>query len=118
MGPHLASLYMPGAPPRTLKAVDAPPSPVEFSGTIVKQINGKPYRAQIFAKGDRLRLEYTYALRTEYGYAAIEIIRPDYAETWYLLAQQKELLVTPFNLEEVLPIRVGVAGRTTPGSGG
>ena len=58
-------------------------------------MNGKKYQAQVFAKGDRFRLEYKYAIRTDYGYAAIEIIRLDREEAWYLLAQQKELLVTP-----------------------
>ena len=50
-------------------------SPREFSGTLIKQVNGKKHQAQVFAKGDRFRLEYKYALRTDYGYAAIEIIR-------------------------------------------
>ena len=93
-----------------VRAGDAPPATTEFSGTIVKRINGKPHRAQIFAKGDRLRLEYTYALRTEHGYAAIEIIRPDHAETWYLLAQRKELLVTPLDLDDVLPVKPALPG--------
>lgn len=82
----------------------------DFSGTIVKQVNGKRYQAQVFAKGDRLRLEYKYALRTEQGYASIEIVRPDQLETWYLLAQQKELLVTPLNVDEMLPIRPALPG--------
>lgn len=82
----------------------------EFSGTLTKQVYGKRYQAQVFAKGGRLRLEYKYALRTDHGYAAIEIIRPDQAETWYLLAQQKELLVTPLNIDDVLPIRPTLPG--------
>ena len=79
--------------------------PSEFSGSIIKQVNGKKYQAQVFAKGDRLRLEYKYAIRTDYGYAAIEIIRLDRAEAWYLLAQQKELLVTPLDPDDVLPMQ-------------
>lgn len=82
----------------------------EFSGTIVKQSNGKKYHAQVFAKGDRLRLEYKYAIRTERGYAAIEIIRLDKAETWYLLAQQKELLVTPLDADDLLPMTAMLPG--------
>lgn len=82
-----------------------PPVVAEFSGTLVKQVNGKRFQAQVFAKEDRLRLEYKYALRTDHGYSAIEIIRLDRSETWYVLAQQKELLVTPLNPEDVLPIR-------------
>jgi hypothetical protein len=85
-------------------------NPYEFSGSIVKQVNGKKYQAQVFAKGDRLRLEYKYALRTEYGYAAIEIVRLDLSEAWYLLAQQKELLVTPLNPDDVLPMQATLPG--------
>ena len=90
----------------------------EFSGTILKQVNGKKYQAQVFGKGDRLRLEYKYAVRTDYGYAGIEIIRLDLAEAWYLLAQQKELLVTPLDPDEVLPMKPplpGERGRTLVG---
>ena len=89
---------------------EALPIQAEFSGTIIKQVNGKKYQAQVFAKGDRLRLEYKYAIRTDHGYAAIEIIRLDQSETWYLLAQQKELLVTPLNPDDVLPIRSALPG--------
>lgn len=78
---------------------------VEFSGTLVKQVEGRRHQAQVFAKGDRIRLEYKYAIKTDYGYAAIEIIRLDKAETWYLLAQRKELLVTPVDVDDVLPVR-------------
>jgi hypothetical protein len=85
-------------------------SPLEFSGTIVKQVNGKKYQAQVFAKGDRLRLEYKYAIRTEYGYSAIEIIRLDRGEAWYLLAQQRELLVVPLNPDDVLPLEPALPG--------
>ncbi|HEX6531373.1 MAG TPA: hypothetical protein VF019_02010 [Nitrospira sp.] len=84
--------------------------PREFSGSIIKQVNGKTYQAQVFAKGDRLRLEYKYALRTDYGYAGIEIIRLDLAEVWYLLAQQKELLVTPVDPDDVLPMQAALPG--------
>jgi hypothetical protein len=80
-------------------------SPAEFSGTLVKQVNGKRFQAQVFAKEDRLRLEYKYALRTDHGYSAIEIVRLDRSETWYVLAQQKELLITPLNVDDVLPVR-------------
>lgn len=83
---------------------------VEFSGSLVKTVKGRQYHAQIFAKGDRLRLEYKYAIRTERGYAAIEIIRLDKSETWYLLAQQKELLVTGLDPDDLLPIRPVLPG--------
>jgi len=64
----------------------------------------------VFAKGDRLRLEYKYAIRTDYGYAAIEIIRLDRAEAWYLLAQRKELLVAPLDPDDVLPMHPVLPG--------
>jgi hypothetical protein len=84
--------------------------PHEFSGSITKQVNGKRYQAQVFAKVDRLRLEYKYALRTDYGYAGIEIVRLDLAEVWYLLVQQKQLLVTPLDPDDVLPMQPALAG--------
>ena len=84
--------------------------PHEFSGSITKQVNGKKYQAQVFAKVDRLRLEYKYALRTDYGYAGIEIVRLDLAEVWYLLAQQKQLLVTPLDPDDVLPMQPALPG--------
>lgn len=82
----------------------------EFSGTLVRQVDSRRHQAQVFAKGDRIRLEYKYALKTDYGYAAIEIIRLDKAETWYLLAQRKELLVTPVDPDDVLPVRPALPG--------
>jgi hypothetical protein len=82
----------------------------EFSGSITKRVNGKKYQAQVFAKGDRLRLEYKYAIRTDHGYAAIEIIRLDQSEAWYLLAQQKELLVMPLDQDDVLPMQASLPG--------
>lgn len=106
----LASLTWPVAD--EIFAVDLQSTPLEFSGTIVKQVNGKRHQAQVFGKGDRLRLEYKYAIRTERGYAAIEIIRLDKSENWYLLAQQKELLVTPLDSEDVLPLHATLPGET------
>jgi len=91
-------------------ADDTAISSAEFSGSLVKTVKGRQYQAQVFAKGDRLRLEYKYAIRTERGYAAIEIIRLDKSETWYLLAQQKELLVTGLDPDDLLPIRPALPG--------
>ena len=88
-----------------------PPEP-EFSGRLVVSVNGKQRQAQVFGKGDRLRLEYKYAVRTERGFAAIEIIRPDYAEVWYVLPQQRELLVMPLT-EDIIPTRQKLSGETT-----
>lgn len=99
-----------GLPFSSSFAEDHTASPREFSGTLHKQVNGKKYQAQVFAKGDRLRLEYKYAIRTERGYAAIEIVRLDQAETWYVLAQQKELLVVPLDPDDVLPLQSKLPG--------
>lgn len=109
-----------GWPDPHAAAVDVLPNQAEFSGTIVKQVNGKRFQAQVFAKGNCLRLEYKYALRTDLGYAAIEIIRLDRSESWYLIAQRKELLVVPLDPDEVLPIRAELPGersRTVIGDG-
>lgn len=91
-------------------ADDAAIPSAEFSGSLVKTVKGRQYHAQVFAKGDHVRLEYKYAIRTERGYAAIEIIRLDKSETWYLLAQQKELLVTGLDLDDLLPVRPALPG--------
>lgn len=93
-----------------VRADEASPALVEWSGSLIKTVNGKKHQAQVFARCDRLRLEYKYAIRTDYGYAAVEIVRLDKAESWYLLAQQKELLVVPLDPDDVLP-----AGPTLPG---
>ena len=84
--------------------------PTDFSGTLVKQVNGRRVQAQVFGKVDRVRLEYKYALRTEYGYSAIEILRLDQSESWYLLAQRKEFLASPLDPQHVLPIQAQLAG--------
>ena len=91
-------------------AHDAVNSPVEFSGSMIKTVKGKRYQVQVFAKGDRLRLEYKYAIRTERGYTAIQIIRLDKSETWYLLAQSKELLVTGLDSDDLLPVSPPLPG--------
>ena len=61
-------------------ADDAAIPSAEFSGSLVKTVQGRQYHAHVFAKGDRLRLEYKFAIRTERGYATIEIIRLDQSE--------------------------------------
>lgn len=91
---------------------DTLPIESEFSGILIKRVGGKNYYAQVFAKGDRLRLEYKYAIRTELGYSAIEIIRPDLGERWYLLPQLKQLLVLPIT-DDTLSIRAELAGETS-----
>lgn len=84
--------------------------PPDFSGSLIKTVDGRRHQVQVFAKGDRLRLEYKYALKTDHGYASIEIIRLDKLETWYVLARRKELLVAPLDPKEALPIRPALPG--------
>ena len=45
------------------------------------------------------------------GFAAIEIVRPDLAEIWYVLPQQKQLLVLPIT-DDTLSIRQELVGET------
>lgn len=84
----------------------------EFSGRLVLEANGKQHQAQVFGKGDRLRVEYKYAVRTEHGFAAIQIIRPDHGEVWYVLPQQRELLVMPLT-EDIISVGPTLIGETS-----
>lgn len=92
-----------------VEAGDTPSLGPDFSGTLVTRVDGKTYHTQVFGKGDRLRLEYRYAVRTELGFSAIEIIRFDTSERWYLLPQQKYILVLPLTAD-TLSIRAELAG--------
>ncbi len=95
-------------------ALDRPPSPrqTEFSASLVKHVGARRFEAQVFAKGDRLRLEYKYAVKTELGYSSIEIIRLDKQESWFLLAQRREILAVPVKSEDILPIEPTLPGET------
>lgn len=88
----------------------APSQQAEFSGSLVKRVEGRRFEAQVFAKGDRLRLEYKYAVKTELGYSSIEIIRLDKGESWFLLAQRRQILSVPVKSEDILPIQPGLPG--------
>ncbi|MGZ8393214.1 MAG: hypothetical protein ACXWWJ_00460 [Nitrospira sp.] len=103
--------------PTGLRAADQPgilESPIaqqaEFSASLVKQVEGRRFEAQVFAKGDRLRLEYKYAVKTELGYSSIEIIRLDKGESWFLLAQRRQILSAPVKSDDILPIQPGLPG--------
>lgn len=103
--------------PTGLRAADqagTPESPVaqqaEFSASLVKRVEGRRFEAQVFAKGDRLRLEYKYAVKTELGYSSIEIIRLDKGESWFLLAQGRQILPVPIKSDDILPIQPGLPG--------
>lgn len=86
------------------------PPQVEFSASLVKRVEGRRFEAQVFAKGDRIRLEYKYAVKTELGYSSIEIIRLDKRESWFLLAQRRQILSAPVKPEEILPIQPTLPG--------
>ena len=88
------------------------PQQAEFSASLVKRVEGRRFEAQVFAKGDRIRLEYKYAVKTELGYSSIEIIRLDKHESWFLLAQRRQILPVPVKAEEILPIQPGLPGET------
>ena len=82
----------------------------EFSASLVKRVEGRRFEAQVFAKGDRIRLEYKYAVKTELGYSSIEIIRLDKRESWFLLAQRRQILSVPVKPEDILPIQPTLPG--------
>ncbi len=86
------------------------PPQAEFSASLVKRVEGRRFEAQVFAKGDRIRVEYKYAVKTELGYSSIEIIRLDKRESWFLLAQRRQILVVPIQSQEILPIQPGLPG--------
>lgn len=83
---------------------------VEFSASLVKRVEGRRFEAQVFAKSDRIRLEYKYAIKTELGYSSIEILRLDKRESWFLLAQRRQILSLPIKPEEILPIQPTLPG--------
>lgn len=89
---------------------DGATSSAEVAVSLLKTVKGRRYHAQVLPKRYRPRLEYKYAIRTEYGYAAIKIIRLDRFETWYPLAQQKELLVTALDTDDLLLIHSTLPG--------
>ncbi len=84
--------------------------PIEFSASLVKRVEGRRFEAQVFAKSDRIRLEYKYAVKTELGYSSIEIIRLDQRESWFVVAQRRQILPVPVKPEEILPIQPSLPG--------
>jgi hypothetical protein len=94
--------------------LDVPEPPnaaqAEFSATLVKRVAGRSLEAQVYAKSDRLRLEYKYAVRTDLGYSSIEIIRLDRGESWFLLAQRRQILSVPVKSDDILPIQPSLPG--------
>ena len=83
---------------------------VEFSGSLVKLVEGRRFEAHVYAKTDRIRIEYRYAVRTELGLSSIEIIRLDKQESWFLLARLRRILPVPIRLQDTLPLRAVLPG--------
>jgi hypothetical protein len=103
-----------GVAPVTL-AVDSSVSPrpanqAEFSGSLIKRVDGRRFEAQVYAKSDRLRIEYKYAVRTELGLSTIEIIRLDKQESWFLVARLKLIVATPIRPQDSLPLHAALPG--------
>jgi hypothetical protein len=90
----------------------ASPEPVqaEFSGALIKRVDGRRSEAQVYAKTDRLRVEYKYAVRTELGLSSIEIIRFDRQESWFLIARLRVVLSVPLQLQDSLPLHARLPG--------
>lgn len=98
-------------------AVDpASPNPeqqAEFSGILIKRVVGRRYEAQVYAKEDRLRVEYKYAVRTELGLSSIEIIRLDRQESWFLIARLRLIVPAPLQPQDSLPLHARLPGEQT-----
>jgi hypothetical protein len=102
-----------GASAESTTGPSAPPHQAggtEFSGTLVKRVDGRRFEAQVYAKADRLRIEYKYAVRTELGLSSIEIIRLDKRESWFLLPRLRQILAVPIRLQDSLPLQATLPG--------
>ncbi len=84
--------------------------PAEFSGLLVKRVDGRRSEAYVYAKPDRIRIEYKYAVRTELGLSSIEIIRHDKHESWFLLARLKQILPVALRSQDSLPLKAALPG--------
>lgn len=84
--------------------------PPEFSGLLVKRVDGRRSEAYVYAKPDRIRIEYKYAVRTELGLSSIEIIRHDKHESWFLLARLKQILPVALRSQDSLPLKAALPG--------
>jgi hypothetical protein len=84
--------------------------PPEFSGLLVKRVEGRRSEAYVYAKLDRIRIEYKYAVRTELGLSSIEIIRLDKHESWFLLARLRQILPVAIRPQDSLPLQAALPG--------
>lgn len=84
--------------------------PAEFSGLLVKRVEGRRSEAYVYAKTDRIRIEYKYAVRTDLGLSSIEIIRLDKDESWFLVARLRRILPVPIRTQDSLPLQAALPG--------
>jgi hypothetical protein len=92
-------------------SISANPSPqAEFSGSLIKRVEGRRLEAQVYAKADRIRIEYKYAVRTELGLSSIEIIRLDRQESWFLIARLRVIVPVPIQSQDILPLHASLPG--------
>ena len=87
-----------------------PAQQAEFSGTLIKRVEGRRFEAQVYAKTDRIRIEYKYAVRTELGLSSIEIIRLDRQESWFLIARLRLIVPAPLQPQDSLPLHAELPG--------
>lgn len=82
----------------------------DFSARLTWHAGGKTSRAQLFAKGDRYRIEHRGGIKTNLGYATVTIVRLDQQCVWYVLSQRRLVVEVPLILDDVLPLSVTLEG--------
>ena len=90
-----------------------PAAAIEFSADYVTRVNGKTARAQIYVKGDRIRLEYQGGVLTDLGYAGVSIVRLDKQVVWLLLSKRRQYLTVPLRKDHVPPMTETMEGETS-----
>src|SRR5436309_14299824 len=85
---------------------------IEFSADYVKRVDGKTARAQIYVKGDRIRLEHQGGVLTDLGYAGVSIVRLDRQVVWLLLSKRRQYLTVPLRKDHVPPLTETMEGET------
>jgi len=92
--------------------VSQPAHAVEFSADYVKRVDGKTARAQIYVKGDWIRLEHQGGVLTDLGYAGVSIVRLDKQVVWLLLSKRRQYLTVPLRKDHVPPLTETMEGET------
>jgi len=101
-----------GAVMAGVMAAAVPAAAIEFSADYVTRINGKVRRAQIYVKGDQIRLEHQSGLLTDLGYAGVSIVRLDKHVVWLLLAQRHQYLTVALRKDHVPLLAETMEGET------